>query len=381
MTARDALPAALGQILSAEGAILTDAGGRRIIDLASGGLGFGLPDIIGKVREQAAVMGLSNRVMMSSPLLTLCRELAGMLPPALSNAYVCSSGDEAFEGALKLCKGLRPQLRRLAHIRGSEFGSLSYGRCLEEPEGYSQLRRFLGLETLTVERDGALPSIAELSQCYALCYSPLVRQSDGSLAVLPPERLLAVAALARSAGVPLVCQASETCLGAAGTMFGHELSGVAPDILVLGGALGGGAVPIGCYFTSAERAYQVYGCSSPAKHGSTTGGNPLSCTAALAALEHAARHKAPERFQALGKQIAGALPEYVSGVVGGIANLRLPDGLDAAGLPDRLLAAGVLTRPPRSRTLTLHPSAATRPQALDAALDIIRRTFDDHRRH
>lgn len=381
MTTFDAPAAIPGQILSAESETLIDADGRRIIDLASGGLGFGLPDIVGKVREQAAVMGLSNRVMMSAPLLSLCRELAGMLPPALSNAYVCSSGDEAFEGALKLCKGLRPQLRRLAHVRGSEFGSLSYGRCLEEPDGYCQLRRFLGLETLTVERDGLLPFAAELAQCYALCYSPLVRENDGSLAPLPPERLRTLAGLARAAGVPLVCQASEVCLGAAGVMFGHELSDVVPDILVLGGALGGQAVPIGCYLTSAERAYKVYGCSSPAKHGSTTGGNPLSCTAALAALEHAAQQRVPERFQALGKRIAEALPEHVSGVVGGIVNLSLPDGLDPASLPDRLLEAGVLARPPRGRTLTLHPSAATRSQALDAALDIIRRTFDDYRRH
>ncbi|MBI0329798.1 aminotransferase class III-fold pyridoxal phosphate-dependent enzyme [Burkholderia plantarii] len=379
MTARDALPPIAGQIQSAEGEILIDGSGRRIVDLASGGLGFGLPDIIGKVREQAALMGLSNRVMMSEPLLRLCRELAAQLPPTLSNAYVCSSGDEAFEGALKLCKGLRPELRGLAHVRGSEFGSLSYGRCLEDPDGHAELRRFLGLDTLTIEGDGPLPSVAELGRCFALCYSPLVRRPDGALAPLAADRLRQIAALARAAKVPLVCQASEICLGASGVMFGHEAGGTDPDILVLGGALGGRAIPVGCYLTSAERAYRVYGRSSPAKHGSTTGGNPLSCVAALAALEHATRHDAPARFRALGQRIADALPGHVSGVTGGIVNLRLPDGIDAESLPQRLLAAGVLVRAPRGRTLTLYPSAVTRTPTLDDALDAIRRSFDEHR--
>lgn len=381
MTARDALPALAVPILSGEGETLIDVNGRRIVDLATGRLGFSLPEIIDKVRAQAAVMGLSNRVMMSEPLLRLCRELAAMLPPTLSNAYVCSSGDEAFEGALKLCKGLQPQLRRLAHVRGSEFGSLSFGRCLEQPEGYGELRSFLGLETLTIERHGALPSASDLAQCYALCYSPLVRQDDGSLVPLPAERLRDIASLARAAKVPLVCQASEVCLGTTGVMFGHELAGVDPDILVLGGALGGGAVPIGCYLTSAERAYKVYGCSSPAKHGSTTGGNPLSCTAALAALDCATHHKTPSRFQEIGKYIAHALPTHVRSVVGGIVNLRIPDHVDVSSLPERLLAEGVLVRPPRGRTLTLHPSAATRTQALDEALAVIRKAFHDDHNH
>lgn len=381
MTARDALPALAGPILSGEGETLIDVNGRRIVDLASGHLGFSLPEIIDKVRAQAAVMGLSNRVMMSEPLLRLCRELAAMLPPTLANAYVCSSGDEAFEGALKLCKGLQPQLRRLAHVRGSEFGSLSFGRCLEKPEGYGELRSFLGLETLTIERHGALPSAGDLAQCYALCYSPLIRQDDGSLVPLAAERLREIASLARAAKVPLVCQASEVCLGAAGVMFGHELAGVTPDILVLGGALGGGAVPIGCYLTSAERAYKVYGSSSPAKHGSTTGGNPLSCTAALAALDYATRRKTPSQFQALGNYIADALPEYVRSVVGGIVNLRVPDHVDVSSLPARLLADGVLVRPPRGRTLTLRPSAATHAQVLDEALVVIRRAFHDDHNH
>ncbi len=324
-------------------------------------------------------MGLSNRVMMSEPLLRLCRELAGMLPPTLSNAYVCSSGDEAFEGALKLCKGVQPRLQRLAHVRGSEFGSLSFGRCLEKPESYGELRSFLGLETLTVEHHGPLPSASDLAQCYALCYSPLVRHDDGSLVPLAAERLREIASLARAAKVPLVCQASEVCLGTTGVMFGHELAGVDPDILVLGGALGGGAVPIGCYLTSAERAYRVYGCSSPAKHGSTTGGNPLSCTAALAALDYAMRNNTPSRFEALGKHVADMLPEHVCSVIGGIVNLRVPDKVDASSLPERLLADGVLVRPPRGRTLTLRPLAATRTQALDEALVVIRKALnDDH---
>lgn len=94
-----------------------DGDGRQIIDL-SGGFGFQVPPVIEAVSRQADIMGLSNRVLMSQPLIALCRRLAELLPAPLVNSYVCSSGDEAFEGALKLCKGLKPKGNTLVFIQG-----------------------------------------------------------------------------------------------------------------------------------------------------------------------------------------------------------------------------------------------------------------------
>ncbi|WP_122586772.1 aminotransferase class III-fold pyridoxal phosphate-dependent enzyme, partial [Pseudomonas viridiflava] len=110
----------------------TDAEGQEIIDL-SGGFGFQVSEVIVAVKAQAEIMGLSNRVLMSEPLIALCRRLAGLLPDPLVSSYVCSSGDEAFEGALKLCKGLNPRRNTLVFIKGGDYGSLTYGRSLTQP--------------------------------------------------------------------------------------------------------------------------------------------------------------------------------------------------------------------------------------------------------
>lgn len=96
------------QIIGGQYETYLDGEGRQIIDL-TGGFGFQVPPVIEAVTRQAEIMGLSNRVLMSEPLIALCRRLAELLPAPLASSYVCSSGDEAFEGALKLCKGLKPK--------------------------------------------------------------------------------------------------------------------------------------------------------------------------------------------------------------------------------------------------------------------------------
>lgn len=380
MTARDLPNTLLTLAQRASRESIFDVRGKPLVDLATGGLGFGLPDITDRVKQQAERMGLSNRVMISPPIIELSHRLATMLPPMLSNAYICSSGEEAFEGALKLCKGLHSQRRSVAVVQGSELGSLSFARLLEQPQHYRELGQFLTLAPVILP-PAIAPDAGELSHCYAICYSPLLRQADGSLQPIPTRFLQQLSAAATAAGIPLVCQATDYCLGLTGAMFGYEQGGICPDVLVLGGALGGQTIPVGCYLTSAERAYQIYGRSSPAKHGSTTGGNPLSCTAALAALDYAEQNDTPARFTALGKHIATSLAPYVRNVAGGVVNLTIPEYLEPASLHEHLLANGVLTRPAHGQTLTLYPMACSRTDVLAGALETIRSLFDDRHTH
>lgn len=379
MSALDRLPSPPLQVVRGDHETLYDRAGRGFVDLAGGGLGCRPPSVAAAVRAQTERMGLSNRVLISEPLIELCHRLALFLPDGLDSSYVCNSGDEAFEGALKQCKGLAPARRRVAYLAGCDYGSLSYGRLLSRPQNYRELGEFLGVEPLSIGE--SIPSPTELSDCFAFCYAPLRREADGVWRRPPRELIAALQVVADKAGVPLVCHASDYCLGQLGSLFGLDADDPVPDILVLGSALGGGMVPIGCFVSSAEMAYRVYGRSSPAKHGSTTGGNPLACVAALAALDLAVGLDAPARCRDAGRVLAEVLAERTLAVHGAVVSLRCPDGLDAAAWSDRLRDDGVLTRREPGPVLTLRASALARPEVLRRAALQIERSFDHVGQH
>ncbi|WP_122745989.1 aminotransferase class III-fold pyridoxal phosphate-dependent enzyme, partial [Pseudomonas viridiflava] len=96
-----------------------------------------------------------------------------------------------------------------------------------------------------------------------------------------------------------------------------------PDIAVLGGPLGGSAVPIGTYTCSEEMAYKVYGRSTPAKHGSTTAGNPMACVAALTTLDYLHTHNSPQRCTHNGQLLAGVLTDLGATALGGWVSVPL----------------------------------------------------------
>jgi len=146
-------------IVSARYETFVDQAGAEHIDL-TGGFGYQELTVVHAVDQQAKRMGLSNRVLISAPLLNFCSTLAQVLPKPLDMSYVCNSGDEAFEGALKLCKGLKPQGQTLVYITGGDYGSLTYGRCLSHPERYPEMIEFLGMRLIGIQNIQQLKAIS-----------------------------------------------------------------------------------------------------------------------------------------------------------------------------------------------------------------------------
>ena len=339
-----------------------DHAGRSIINL-SGGFGLQVPQIISNVYDQTELMGLSNRVLLSEPLIRLCRTVANLLPVSLSTSYVCSSGDEAFEGALKLCKGLHPGRRSIAYLTGGDYGCLSYGRIMNNPAGNAEMMRFLGIHLKPISSAADLQNL-DLSDCFAFCHPYVHHDSAGHFALAPSPLLREAYALTSRHNVPTIGYDVDTCLGPLGTMFGFQKAGVVPDVLVIGGALNGGAVPIGMYVCSESTAYKVYGRSTPAKHGSTTAGNPMSCIAALAALEHARAIDAPTLCEQNGFALTAALSRLSARTVGGFVAIPLESSTDRAFLMNRLYKAGVFVSHPQGSDLVLQPPVCSRRDAL-----------------
>lgn len=360
-------------IISGQYETYLDGDGRQIIDL-SGGFGFQVPSVIEAVSRQADIMGLSNRVLMSEPLLALCRRLAELLPAPLVSSYVCSSGDEAFEGALKLCKGLKPKGNTIVFIQGGDYGSLTYGRCLNSTQGDLGVQGFLGFKRAAIRHLADLDTV-DWSDCFAVCHSSTRTDANGRLQLLEPALIEQLHARAAQASAPVIAVDTQSCLGSLGSLFGFQRYRPVPDIVVLGGPLGGSAIPIGTYTCSEHMAWQVYGRSSPAKHGSTTAGNPMACVAALAALDYVQTHDSPWQCQENGQYLAQTLASFGAVAVGAWVSLPLTDDLQPAMLCEALYQQGVYVSAPRGRELILRCPISARPEHIQRAAHIIKETL------
>ncbi|MBV7496570.1 aminotransferase class III-fold pyridoxal phosphate-dependent enzyme [Pseudomonas sp. NPDC086112] len=361
------------QIISGQYETYIDGDGRQIVDLA-GGFGFQVPAVIDAVSLQAQNMGLSNRVLMSDPLIALCRRLAELLPQPLVSSYVCSSGDEAFEGALKLCKGLKPKGNTIVVVQGGDYGSLSYGRCLSTPQNYLQMQRFLGFELVAIRHVRDLDKV-DWNDCFAVCHTSTVIDENGRLRLIEQVLLDHLYVAAANASVPVIAVDVQSCLGSLGTLFGFQRYRNTPDIVVLGGPLGGSAIPVGTYTCSEQMAYQVYGRSSPAKHGSTTAGNPMACVAAMAALDYVQAHDLPRECLNNGQILAQALASFGAVACGAWVSLPLPDDLKPAELCEELYQRGIYVSAPRGRELILRCPITARAEHIQRASRILKETL------
>ena len=270
---------------SAQGATLRIAGGSELIDFASGGFRHSDPRLRARVEEQLRRLPLSGRVFFSRPLAELCRTLADLAPGDLEVSFPCNSGAEAIEGALKLAKGYAGSSRShfvATHSAWHGATTAALGVCgidaVREAMGVSPVHaRFVpygDVEALRAAVDRG--TIAVLIE--AIATSPGVQ-------VPPRGYLSAVRDACRASGALLIVDELVTGVGVTGRLFAVDEEEVAPDILVLGGVLGGAMLPMALYIASRRVNDAVYRRSDPVLHGTTTGGNPAACVAALATLE------------------------------------------------------------------------------------------------
>lgn len=365
------------QIQSGQYATFVDGDGKRLIDL-SGGFGYQVPEVIDAVIDQTNRIALSNRVLMSAPLIQLCQKIASILPKPLEMSYVCNSGDEALEGALKLAKGLKPKAKFLLYVSGGDYGSLSYGRCMTSSDQYRELISFLGVELVAIDNIQDIHNFKQWGECFAVCHTGIIRNSEGALTPINQSLMEQLYAAAKQKKVPVISVDVQTGLGHMGVVFAHEFYKVIPDIVVLGNNLSGGAIPIGTYTSSIKLANKVYGSSSPAKHGSTTAGNPLSCVSAMAAIDLILRDglfKQSNRYGLLFKQ---KIKQYLVVNYGGIVNIKLPSHTNILQFQQDLYQQGVYVSPRQiGQVLTLICPLTARSEEIECAIEMINKVIEN----
>ncbi|MET1022790.1 MAG: acetylornithine transaminase [Pseudoxanthomonas sp.] len=265
-----------------------DSEGREYVDLSAGiavcGLGHNDPDLVAALVEQAGKLWHTSNIFYSEPPLRLSQELVQASRFA-SRAFLCNSGAEANEAAIKLVRkwatdqGRSADKRVIVTFRGSFHGrTLATVTATAQPkyqEGYEPLPG--GFRYVDFNDIAQLEAAMASGDVAAVMIEPV--QGEGGVVPAAPGYLKAIEALCRQHGALLVLDEIQCGMGRTGQLFAHWQDGVTPDIVTLAKSLGGG-MPIGAMLAGPRVAETMqFGA-----HGTTFGGNPLASAVARVAL-------------------------------------------------------------------------------------------------
>lgn len=273
-------------IVHAEGCWLTDRNGQRYLDLVAGlavcNTGHRHPRVLAAIQDQCGrfLHVIPYGEFAQEPQTRYAAALSAQLPPALDTVYFVNSGTEAIEAALKLAKRATGRTR-LAGFRRSYHGSTHGALSLTDntAKKYRNLPLLPDILHLPFDDDAGLGAIDQ--RVAAVVVEPV--QGDAGVRVPRAAWMRALRDRCDAVGALLVCDEVQTGFGRTGALFAWQHSGVVPDILVLGKALGGG-LPMGAFVSSRERM-DLFTHDPVLGHITTFGGHPLPCVAGHAALE------------------------------------------------------------------------------------------------
>lgn len=300
---------------SGEGSIVTDVSGREWIDCLGGygiyNLGVRHPEVVAAVEAQLHRSPLHTQELLDPLRGLLSEALVAATPAGLDRVFLCNSGTEAVEAALKLSMWVTGRHNFVSTenaFHGKTLGSLSlmgkekYRTPFEPALIDCQFVPYNDAGALDVALAAADPKPAAF----------FVEPVQGEGGAIPPDAgyLRQVREICTKHGVLMVADEVQTGMGRTGKLFAIEHDGVVPDIMTLAKSLGGGVMPIGALMSSAEH-WKVWE-PNPFIHSNTFGGNPLSCAAAIAALHVTLRDDIPGQSARKGEYMLGKLNELAN---------------------------------------------------------------------
>jgi len=270
-------------IKSGKGSYVQDVSGKQYLDFVSGiavnSLGHCNPEIIAAVTSQMATLSHCSNLYLNMPAIELAESL--VQGSVFSRAFFCNSGTEAIEAALKLSRKFAKSVKGNActkiftlknSFHGRTYGALSATGQSKYHEGYHPL--VPDCDTFTPEElDGLHPDVIA-----GIMVEPI--QGEGGIHVLDSTFLKKLRAFCTTNKIVLVFDEVQCGVGRTGSFFAYEKMAVEPDVVALAKGLGGG-FPIGAMLAKEEFA-QTF---KPGDHGSTFGGNPAACSAALTVVQ------------------------------------------------------------------------------------------------
>ncbi len=325
-------------LVRGDGCYVWDDAGNRYLDLLAGiavnALGHNHPALVGAITGQLATLGHVSNFFVTPPQLALAQRLADLTHPS-ARVFFGNSGAEAVEAAFKIARKTGRRRLVAAHrgFHGRTMGSLA---LTGQP---AKRAPFAPLPPDVVFVDygdtDALRAAVDADTA-AVVLEPI--QGEGGVHPAPAGYLQAARAVADEHGALLVIDEVQTGIGRTGSWFAYEREGIVPDVITLAKGLGGG-LPIGACIGIGEAASLL----GRGEHGSTFGGNPLACAAALAVLDTIERDGLLDHAAKLGERLAHGIGDIGHPLVSGVRGAGLLLAIALAEPAAGRVAAGALS--------------------------------------
>jgi acetylornithine aminotransferase len=363
-------------LVKGKGLVVTDADGKQYLDflggIATNILGHAHPAIVKAVTKQVATLNHVSNFYAHPNAVELAEKLASMTGNKSAKVFLCQSGAEANEAALKLS-------RRTGRIRivaaqgafhGRTMGALSLTGQPSKREPFLPLVK--GVKHVAYGDIEAMRK-AVTRKTAMVIIEPIM--GEAGVIVPPADYLQELRAICDAKGALLVIDAVQTGMGRTGDWFGYEYSGITPDVITLAKGLGCG-LPLGAMIALGKAADLF----QPGDHGSTFGGNPVTTAAALAAIKFIETQKILQKVE---KQGAYLMQELA--VIPGVAEVRgagLLLGIEletmkAADIAKALQDQGVLVNAANPTTIRLAPALVVTDAQIKKFVAIFKKVMSD----
>ncbi|ATC64049.1 acetylornithine aminotransferase [Nibricoccus aquaticus] len=373
-------------LVRGRGALVWDDQGKQFLDFTSGiavsALGHCHPHWVAAVQRQAGELIHTSNLFRNPNQGELARRLIGYAGPG--RVFFCNSGAEANEALIKLARlhGVKKSggeegkcykvICAKNAFHGRTFGGMSATPQAKIQKGFAPLVPGFSFGELN-----NLQSFADLIDDQTAAIFVETIQGEGGVNACTPEFLVGLRKLCNERNLLLLLDEVQCGIGRTGKFYAFEYAGVTPDAIGMAKGLGGG-MPIGAVWVR-ENAAELF---QPGSHGTTFGGTPLACAAALAVLDVIEKERLLEKVSinsttwigAL-KQLATEFPAQLLGVRGQGYLVGLQLASDPAPTLAALREAGLLAPMAGGNVIRLLPPLTATPQELAQSVEILRKVF------
>jgi acetylornithine/LysW-gamma-L-lysine aminotransferase len=361
-------------LVRGQNARVWDDRGRSYIDCVGGhgsaNVGHCNPAVVEAVQRQAGRLITCSNACYNDVRGAFMARLASLSPPGLDRVYLCNSGAEAVESALKLARlspGRNKVVAAFQAFHGRTMGALSATHNPFYRQGFGPL-----VEGFSFVPYNDLQALAAAVTEETAAVILEVVQGEGGVNVARWDYLHGAEALCRERGARFILDEVQTGFCRTGKMFALEHYGLTPDLVCLAKSIAGG-LPMGALLCPSSLAVP------PGKHGTTFGGNPLSCAAGLAALEFMGRARLAEESGRKGRWLMERLRAIPARRIREVRGLGLMIGIElrekAKPYLDALAEEGVLALPAGPLVIRLLPPLTIGDDDLEMVADALERVL------
>ena len=345
-----------------------DDQGKEYIDCVAGhgvaNVGHCNEKVVAAIEKQARQLISCSGIFYNDARALILQKLVSIAPGSLQRAFLCNSGSESIEAAIKFARFTTKRKDFICAMRGFHGRTMGAMSATFNPEYRKDFEPIVhGFHYVPFNHFGKLKETVNDDTAGVIVE---IVQGEGGVHIGNREYFADVRKLCDERGILLIIDEVQTGFCRTGKMFACNHFDLEPDIMCLAKAIAGG-LPMGAVLCS-DKVQIPFG-----KHGSTFGGNPLACAAAIAAIDYMLENRLDEQAKDKGDYFVGKVKEHKFANVREVRNLGLMIGIElkekSTPYISKLIEKGVLAMPAGATVLRLLPPLTISKEELDFVVE------------